>query len=230
VIKTSLSAELDTLALRVKQACFEDGLADIFMGGILLLLAFALFAVRVSIVFVIFFIVFVNPLFLSRILQAAKERWVYPRVGYVKPKEFQETNQRNSLLALALILSIIFVPLIALVALYNFTGLVTWLVWIAPVSLGVLLAIGPFIAARKYRLKRYYLFAILLPLIGFVIPWLNLSFVSIYVALLTTLVIEFTIVGTLALLSGAVLFLRFIRRYPVESTDLIQGDNDNAFL
>jgi hypothetical protein len=223
----STAIELDELAIKVQQAFYADGLADIFLGGILLLLAALILLISHSVIFVVISIVIFNPIFYKTLIDKAKHRWVYPRAGYVKPKPLQTPTRRDNLLGVALILTLLLGPIIALFLLQSYAGIFLWVTWLVPVSLGLLISIGPFIVARKYHIYRYYLFAILPPLIGVVIPWFNLPFPSLYAAIFATLAIQLSIVGLIALLSGTVLVLRFIYRYPTEPTD---GDNTNAPL
>lgn len=226
----STSLELDELARKVQQAFYADGLADIFMGGILLLLAALILLISHSAFFIVIAIVIFNPIFFKALIDKAKHRWVYPRAGYVKPKPLQTPTRRDNLLGVALILTLLFAPILVLFVSYSYPSLIIWATWIAPVSLGLLISIGPFIVARKYHIYRYYLFAILPPLIGVIIPWLNLSFPSLYAAYFTTLAIQTSIVGLLALLSGTMLLIRFINRYPIEPTQQTDGDRTNALL
>ena len=226
----STSTELDAIALKVQQAYYEDGLADLFMGVIFLGLAslFTLLAHHVT--FLVFMIILLNPLFYGPLIEAAKRRWVYPRAGYVKPKQLEETSTRGVLLILLLIVSIVIIPPVILFILSGYAGLFFWLIWIAPPGFGLLIAIGPFFLAYRYHLTRYYLFAILLPVIGVIVPWLNLSVPNAYAAFFTTFAIQTAIIGLLALLSGTVLFLRFLQRYPVEPTDHVEGENPHALV
>ncbi|MFW9831171.1 MAG: hypothetical protein ACFFD8_05305 [Candidatus Thorarchaeota archaeon] len=226
----STSTELDKLALKVQQVYYADGLADIFMGVIFLGLAslFTLLAHAITFLWVI--IITLNPLLYTPLIEAAKRRWVYPRVGYVKPRPLEETSIRGALLALVLIVSILILPPVVLFIISSYTGLFFWLTWIAPIGFGLMIAIGPFILARKYHITRYYLFAILLPVIGVIVPWLNLSVPNAYAAFFTTFAIQTVIIGLLALLSGTVLFFQFLHRYPVEPTEPIEGDNPHALI
>lgn len=226
----STSMKLDELALKAQQAFYADGLADIFIGGILLLVAALILLISHSVIFLVIALVIFNPIFYKALIDKAKQRWVYPRAGYVTPKPLQTPTRRDNLLGAALILTLLFGPILVLLASFSYPGLIIWVSLIAPVSLGLLFSIGPFLVARKYRIFRYYLFALLPPLIGFIIPWLNLSFPSVYAAVFTTIVIETGFVGILALLSGIVLLLRFIHRYPIEPTELAEGESINALL
>ena len=226
----SPSTELDVIALKVQQAYYEDGLADLFMGVIFLGLASVFTLLAHHITFLVFMIITLNPLFYGALIEAAKRRWVYPRAGYVKPKPFEETSTRGVLLILVLLASIVILPPVVLFIISGYAGLFFWLIWIAPPAFGLMIAIAPFTLARRYHLNRYYLFAILLPVIGLIVPWLNLTVPNAYAAFFTTFAIQTAIIGLLALLSGTVLFLRFLQRYPVEPTDHVEGENPHALV
>ena len=214
--------------LKVQQAYYADGLADIFMGVIFLGLASVFTLLADNITFLVFMIVLLNPLIYGVLIERAKQRWVYPRAGYVKPKPLQETSSRGALLVLVAIGVLCLLAAVVLFISSGYTGLFFWLIWLAPAGFGLMIAIGPFIIARKYHLARYYLFAILPPLIGAIIPWLHLSFPTAYAAFFTTFAIQTAVVGILALLSGTILFLRFLHQYPVEPIEPTEGENPHA--
>ncbi|MFX0078599.1 MAG: hypothetical protein ACFE8O_05110 [Candidatus Hermodarchaeota archaeon] len=224
----STSTELDVIALKVQQAYYEDGLADLFFGVIFLGLASVFTLLAHHITFLVFMIITLNPLFYGALIEAAKRRWVYPRAGYVKPKQLEETSTRGVLLILVLVTSIVLLPPVVLFIISSYAGLFFWLIWIAPIGFGFAIAIGPFILARRYHLTRYYLFALLLPVIGVIVPWLNLTVPNAYAAFFTTFAIQTAITGLLALFSGTVLFLQFLHRYPVEPTEAAEGENPHA--
>ncbi|MFX1404457.1 MAG: hypothetical protein ACFE9D_08310 [Promethearchaeota archaeon] len=226
----STSTELDALALKVQQAYYEDGLADLFMAVILLGLAALLTLLAHNITFLWVMILTLNPLLYRPLIERAKQRWVYPRVGYVKPKPLEATSTRTAVLVLVSIMILLILPPVVLFIFSGYDGLFFWLIWIAPVTFSVLISIGLFIIARKYHVARYYLFAVLPPLIGILVPWLPLSFPSAYAAFFTTLAIQYAAIGLLALLFGTVLFLRFLHRYPVEHTESIEGETPHALL
>jgi len=224
----STSKELDAIALKVQQAYYEDGLADLFMGVIFLGLASVFTLLAHNVTFLVFMIILLNPLIYSHLIEVAKRRWVYPRVGYVKPKPIEEMSTRGVLLILVLVASIVLLPPVVLFIISGYAGLFFWLIWVAPVGFGLAIAIGPFFLARRYHLARYYLFALLIPVIGVIVPWLNLTVPNAYAAFFTTFAIQTAIIGLLALFSGTVLFLQFLHRYPVEPTDPAEGENPHA--
>jgi len=227
----STSTELDTLALKVQQAYYADGLADLFMGFILLGLAALFTLLAYNITFLLWlFIITLNPLIYGNLIERAKQVWVYPRAGYVKPKSYEETSTRGALLVLAVIGFLLLLTAIVLFILSGYAGLFLWLIWLAPTGFGLMVAIGPLIIARKHHLTRYYLFALLPPLVGVIIPWLHLSFPTPYAAFFTTVAIQTAIIGLLALCSGTFLFLRFLHRYPVEPIAPVEGENPHALL
>lgn len=226
----STPTELDALARKTQQAYYEDGLADLFMGVLFLGLASLFTLIAHNIIIYVILILTLNPLFYGPLIEAAKRRWVYPRAGYVKPKPLDEPSTRKVLLALVPLLSIVILPPVIFFLISGFAGLFFWLTWIAPAMFGFLIALGFVLLARKYHITRYYLFALLLPVIGGIVPWLNLSVPTAYAAFFTTLALQTATIGLCALLSGTVLFVRFLHRYPVESIEPAEGENSNALL
>jgi hypothetical protein len=220
--------ELDAIALKIQQAYYEDGLADLFMGLIFLGLASVFTLLAHNITFLVFMIVLLNPLIYGHLIEVAKRRWVYPRAGYVKHKPLQDISTQGVILILALVATLLILPVSILFIISSYSGLFFWLTWIAPLGFGSLISIGPFILARKHHITRYYLFSLLLPVIGAIIPWLNLSFPNAYAAFFTTFAIQTATTGLLALLSGTVLFFQFIHRYPIEPTAPDEGENTHA--
>jgi hypothetical protein len=91
-----------------------------------------------------------------------------------------------------------------------------------------MISIGPFFIARKYHIRRYYLFGLLFPVIGVIVPWMNLSVPTAYAAFFTTIAIQSAVTGLLALLSGTALFLRFLHRYPIEPAEFPEGETPHA--
>ena len=220
----STAQELAKLARQVQQAYYEDGLADIFLGVIFLGLAAFFTLLASGITFLWIMILALNPLFFIPLIERAKQRWVYPRAGYVKPKPLPETNTCKALLVLTSGVLLLILPALGLFLVSGYAGLFFWLSWIAPTTFGLLMSIGLFYIAYKHHITRYYLFAVILPLIGAIVPWLDLSFSSAYAAFLTTLTFQFAITSLFALFAGTVLFLRFLHRYPIEATDAAEGE------
>ena len=73
-----------------------------------------------------------------------------------------------------------------------------------------MMAFGPFWLGQTYGLVRGYVFAALLVLGGIAIPVLGIATGYDAVGL------ECLLLGLLSLISGGILFARFLRRYPVE--------------
>ena len=80
--------------------------------------------------------------------------------------------------------------------------------------LGFMLAIGPYWLGQTYGLKRGYIWAVFFVLGGIAMPVFSIESGYQAVGLLCT------VMGLLTLTSGAFMFLRFIRRYPVADQEV----------
>jgi hypothetical protein len=72
-----------------------------------------------------------------------------------------------------------------------------------------MLAIGPFWLGETYGVRRGYVFAVLFLLSGIVIPVLGIA--SGYEAI----AFECFLVGVISLISGVIMFTRFLRKYAI---------------
>jgi len=153
-----------------------------------------------------------NPL-----LERLKKRYIYPRIGYVKLRPEKEADPKGIAMA-----GIVFVVvLLGSMGLFHLAmgeerGWAFWFNYFLPASTGFMLAIGPFWLGETYGVKRGYVFAVLFLLSGIAIPVLGIA--SGYEAV----GLECLLVGVISLISGVVMFTRFLRKYPV----LAEGTSD----
>ena len=177
---------------------FQDGLAEILIGGYFLLTGLSLFA-GVGAPFVAL-IVFYLPL-----LTALKKRVTYPRTGYVKLREGDPGPLPWFALGSAVL------GLVALVATLIADGVIgqpgQWYRWM-PVFFGIWLGGTLLGLALRVRLLRYYVAAAVALAGGLGFPFLTLAAKLGHIGLLTSAV------GGVLLLWGLAAFLRFLRRYP----------------
>ena len=212
----SQNLDLKEIERRVHQSVFQDGLTEIMMGGFLLVLS-ALFAISIKwILLISLLVIFLgNPL-----LERAKKRYIYPRIGYVKLRPEKEADPKG--IAVAAIVFVVI--LLSSIALFNLTmgkdrGLAFWFKYFLPGSTGFMLAIGPFWLGETYGVRRGYVFAALFLLSGIVIPVLGIA--SGYEAI----GFECLLVGVISLISGVIMFTRFLRKYPIPVEVGSNGNN-----
>ena len=203
-----MSQELDLKEIerRVQHTAYQDGLLELFLGGFLVV--FALLFLRtprmagfsVLVVFVIW------PLF-----ERMKQRYIYPRIGYVKFGKEKEGDPKGIIVAAVVFVIVLLGALGVLVLTIGAErGLNFWLDYFLPAFVGFMMAIGPFWLGQTYGLVRSYVFAALFLVSGIAIPVLGIATGYRAVGL------ECLLMGLLALVSGVIMFGRFLRHYPVE--------------
>jgi len=185
---------------------------EIFMGGFLLVVG-VLLAGRSKSVFlpmISLLVIFLG----NSLLERLKKRYIYPRIGYVKLRPEKEADPKG--IAVAPIVFVVI--LLGSMGVFNLTmgrqrGWVFWFSYFLPASTGFMLAIGPFWLGDTYGVKRGYVFAALFLLSGIAIPVLGIA--SGYEAV----GLECLLVGGLSLISGVIMFTRFLCKYPVAAEE-----------
>jgi len=156
--------------------------------------------------FTVFLVFLLNPLF-----ERAKNRFIYPRIGYVKLREAEGSDPKG------IVIGVIGFVVVLLVAVGLFMllmgkerGWSFWLNYFVPGLSGFMMAIGPFWLGQTYGLKRAYVLAVLFLLGGILIPVLGIATGYAAVGL------ECSLGGLISLISGTIMFTRFLRKYPLE--------------
>jgi hypothetical protein len=200
--------DIEKIEKRTVQSFYEDGLFEIALGAVFLLLGGYFFAqaaapkgsVLEDALSVLFILVIGSSAFLvSRILRFFKRRITYPRTGYVTFKKKDPSSRRH--VATAVVAGIIGA---SLAALYSLSPSVKVLL---PAVNGLLLAIAVLLFANKVGLIRYYLLAAVSAVIGFAVTAAgigDIKGVSLYYGLF----------GAAALLSGLATLVVYLRRSP----------------
>ena len=191
---------------QVYRAAYQDGLLETFLGGYLFIFGSLMVAKPGMASFSALTIFVIRPLFTK-----VKNRYTYPRVGYVKlPQENESAGKEIGLTAILFIV-ILVASLIVLSALMgNESGKEFWFRWFLPVLASILFSFGPLWMGRTYGLKRAYFIAVLIPLLG-----ISMAITGIFTGYAAVGVICLT-GGFLSLVSGVIMFSRFLRKYPVE--------------
>lgn len=206
----SQKIDLKEIERRVEQSVFQDGLMEIMMGGFLLVFGALLAAGPKLTLFISLLVIFFgNP-----VLERLKKRYIYPRIGYVKLRPEKEADPKG--IAVAAIVFVVI--LLGSMGLFHLTmgedrGLAFWFNYFFPGATGFMLAIGPFWLGETYGVKRGYVWAALFLLSGIAIPVLGIA--SGYKAV----GLECLLVGMVSLISGVVMFTRFLRKYPLPAEE-----------
>ena len=187
------------------RATMQDGFAELLTGLIFLVFPVMLFEPAIVTFFVVFYI-----LFMPRFVDTIKRRHVYPRVGYVKPRE--EEPPKLSI-GVAVFVLLIFISIIAVfytlsIGIIDRSFIYNWL----PTVFGFIMW-GPALYLRdRTGQTRYYLLGVL--------PTLTGAAVSISPSIPAEVAMVFFMVGwgLAFLVLGTVKFALFIRKYPVVDT------------
>jgi MFS family permease len=210
--------DIEKIEKRTVQSFYSDGLAEIAIGLIFLLLGGYFFAQAVvpegsalgSALSVLFVLVIVSSGFLvSRILRFLKRRITYPRTGYVAFKKKEQSPKRR--VATMIIGGIIGGSLAALY------GLSPSLKTLFPALNGILFAVAVLLIASKVGLTRFYILAAASAVIGFAVTAAgvgNIKGVSLYYGLFGAAVI----ISGLAFLA---IYLRKSARVERENPDAV---------
>jgi len=202
----SQNLDLKEIERRVEQSVFQDGLMEIMLGIFLLVVSASFATSAISIPFISMFTIFLG----KPILERLKKRYIYPRIGYVKLRPEKEADPKGIVVA-----GIVYVViLLGSMGVFHLTmgeerGWAFWFNYFLPASTGFMLAIGPFWLGETYGVKRGYVFAALFLLSGIAIPVLGIA--SGYEAV----GLECLLVGMVSLISGVIMFTRFLRKYPL---------------
>ena len=190
--------EIERRAYRDAQ---KDGLADFLIGcGMLCVAGLVLTPTFLKVLF------YIPILLFSRIGEALRRRFTYPRIGYVKFKPEKPKKVVGG------IFLIIFVLLAIMALVFTLIGDVRdfdlWLQWF-PAFCGTVL-VGLFLdLAGKSGSRRYYVFALLSVISGF-------SFSLIHFETATTgMATYFLSMGAVLIMTGGIFFLWFLRKYPL---------------
>ena len=199
--------DLKEIEKRANYAAYQDGLMEIAMGLFLFFYggALATDSVSVAIVFII-----VTVFFGKRSFERIKQRYIYPRIGYVKlPEDPHATGKGIAIAAVIMVVALLGTMFLAMAILGQDPGLEFFLSYIVPPASGFMLAIGPYWLGQTYGLVRGYVWAVLFVLGGIAMPLFSIASGYQAVGLLCT------VMGLLTLTTGTIMFVRFIRRYPV---------------
>jgi hypothetical protein len=211
----SQNLDLKEIERRVHQSVFQDGLIEIMMGGFLLIAGASLVMEMKWIPLISLLVIFLgNPL-----LERAKRRYIYPRIGYVKLRPEREASPKGIVVAVIVFVVILLGSGLFTLAMGKDRDWAFWFRYFLPGSTGFMLAIGPFWLGETYGVRRGYVFAALFLLSGIAIPVLGIA--SGYEAV----GLECLVVGVISLISGVIMFIRFLRKVPVVPEEASYGSN-----
>jgi hypothetical protein len=213
----SIKLDLKEIERRANYAAFQDGLTEISMGLFLFFYGgtLATNTLPIGFVFILVAVFFGKPL-----IERIKKRYIYPRIGYVKlPEDPHTTGKGIAISAVVMVVALLAAMGISMAVLGQKPGLDFFLTYIVPPASGFMLAIGPYWLGQTYGLKRAYIWAALFVLGGITMPVFGIASGYEAVGLMCT------VVGLIALTTGTAMFVRFIRKYPPEPTEIEEAAN-----
>ena len=147
------------------------------------------------------------PLVLVPLGSLLKRRFVYPRIGYAKAPR-QPHSARGIVIAAVVFVAVVLSAFGMLSLILGLDrGASLCLSHFIPAVVGLMMAIGAWVVAHTYRLKRWYVFAALFVVGGICLPLLHIATGYDAVAL------KCVIVGGLSLIYGIGLFLTFLKKF-----------------
>lgn len=191
---------------RVYQVMSENGLLEMSIGVYLLVLGIMFLEAPKLVTFSALMIFILKPA-----IEKIQNRYIHPRIGYVKLRETDSSVGKGIVITAVVFILTLVGSLITLnLVLGSNQGSLIWFRWFFPILSSVMFAFGPFWLGSTYGLKRGYFMACFIPLVG------------IFVAVLgkttgyTSLGIIFLTGAIPSVVSGIIMFKRFLLKYPIE--------------
>ncbi len=195
---------------RIKRQAYrydaQDGLLEFFMGIMLFFIARAVITPQLAWAPALL-------IFPARWgVKLFKERFTYPRIGYVKLKTDEESPREFGLGVLRYLGIIVFVVGAGLLAFGEVSSWDYWMKWM-PAITGGFCSGGFLYAAQKSGFKRHYF--LFLACIGWGVSCSMMNVESVY-----TGISRWALgMGLLCLLMGLAIFLNFLRTHPVQPVE-----------
>ena len=196
--------------LKLEQNAFresmKDGLTELFGAFVFLFVPLMYRIVAFVAIFVAMYLFFIPYLF-----EAARQKYTYPRLGYVKLREKESDFDIKPFFGLVIVTFIL-----TGIATFIFTGDIynfyNWILML-PIAIGLIM-FGPsvYLVDRSGSAK-YWLFGIFTTMLGFTVVYLISQFptVNIYDGIMVySILVAITLV-----IVGTIKFLRFTRAYPI---------------
>jgi hypothetical protein len=200
--------DIEKIEKRAVQSFYEDGLTELALGLIFLLLGGYFFAQAAApegsalegALTILFVLVIISSfLLVNRILRFFKRRITYPRTGYVSFKK--KVHSRKRRVATAIVAMIISAGLAALYGMSPSARL------LLPAVNGLLFAVAVLLFANKVGLVRFFVLAAASAVIGVTITAAGIGDtkgVSLY----------YLVFGAAVIVSGAAALIVYLRRFP----------------
>lgn len=211
--------DLDEIERNAYRETVKDGFTEIFLGVLLLYTSLTWLRPGVTSAFIPLFIIF-GP----RVLEALKQRYTYPRIGYVKIKVEDGVKIAKGIFSYMLVVIVLLVVVV---------GAVYWGSWNSdlvyrwtPTFMGAMLLGGMLYTQGRSGEDKYYVYGFLSLLIGIAFSLYDFEPVKIgFMAYLQ-------LTGWASFLIGLVTFMQFRGRYPLQKPEdnELEGAEDDMSL
>jgi len=206
----STAVDLKRIEQKIFASYFHDGLWDVYGG--LILLGFGLTMLTGQIYALIGLVT------LAVVLLLLRKRLVIPRMGRVTFSPERVAKTKRSRAVAMIVLTFTFLLGLVLFALFSLDQVPLWLrSWLADyflVAFGGMLALMVSAAAYMVGVTRYQAYAGLVLLAFILANWLGVH-----------PGLPISIAGGIVLLCGLVIFVRFLRRYPLPAGEEADGQD-----
>lgn len=211
--------DLDEIERKAYRETVKDGFTEILLGILLLYTSLTWLRPGATSAFIPMFIIF-GP----RVLEALKQRYTYPRIGYVKIKVEDGGKIAKGIFGYMLVVFALLVVVL---------GSVYWGRWSSdliyrwtPTFMGAMLLGAMLYVQGRSGEDKNYAYGILALLVG--IPFSLYDFEPVMMGLVAYL----QLTGWASLLIGLVTFMRFRSRYPLQKAENseLEGVDDDMSL
>ncbi len=184
----------------------KDGLVELLGGTMLLFAPIMAFQSSFIIIFIIFYIIL-----LPQAIERARQKYTYPRIGYVKLR-IKESDTNPKPFLLLLVISILATGIVTFLLTDDVFNLYNW-VSMLPFLFGMIMFAPSAYLVEKSGSKKYWLLGLITSISGFIIAYLTSVYptTDVYEGILAFCML----MGISLIVGGLVRFLYFLRTYPI---------------
>jgi len=187
----------------------QDGLIEVSLGILLVVLGLLL-SIEFTIGFiVVFFIIFMNPL-----LEVVRKKFTYPRIGRVKVHEDEPKKTVGGIfLYMIVVAAIMGVAMFVIFGEINAENIYRSL----PIFFSIMILGAMLYSYGKSGSQRFYVYATLALVTAPVFSFINFE------GRLANLGYYLLFIGFIFLIIGLIIFIRFLRKYPLQREEITDG-------
>ena len=187
----------------------QDGLIEVSLGILLVVLGLLL-SIEFTIGFiVVFFIIFMNPL-----LEIVRKKFTYPRIGRVKVQEDEPKKTVGGIfLYMIVVAAIMGIAMFVIFGEINAENIYRSL----PIFFSIMILGAMLYSQGKSGSQRFYLYAILALVTAPVFSFINFE------GRLANLGYYLLFIGFIFLIIGIIIFIHFLRKYPLQREEIKDG-------